>query len=97
MKMTNHWNRFIYRLWVLVYDAILASFFLPRRKRVKELLAVQPEEMLLLVGVGTGADIPLLPEGVDATGMDISLEMLAQAESRLPFQGCNVTLLPGDA
>jgi phosphatidylethanolamine/phosphatidyl-N-methylethanolamine N-methyltransferase len=97
MKMTNGWNRFIYRLWAPVYDALLASFFLPGRKRALELLALQPGERVLLVGVGTGADLPLLPEAVEATGVDISPEMLARANSRLPVPGCAVTLLLGDA
>ena len=72
MKMTNRWNRFIYRLWAPIYDSTVNLFFMPGRKRALDLLNLQPGECVLLVGVGTGADLPLLPAGVDATGIDLS-------------------------
>lgn len=97
MKMTNRWNRTIYRLWAPVYDATVGHFFLPGRKRALALLDLQPGERLLLVGVGTGADLPLLPEGVEAVGVDLSPEMLGRARALLPLPGRTVTLLQGDA
>lgn len=97
MKMTNRWNRSIYRLWAPVYDATLGRFFLPGRRRALELLDLRRGERLLLVGVGTGADLPLLPEGVEAVGVDLSPEMLGRARSRLPLPGREVRLLQGDA
>ena len=87
MKMTNRWNRFIYRLWAPVYDATVGRFFLPGRKRAIELLDLQPGERVLLVGVGTGADLLLLPQGVRAIGVDISPDMLARARRKLPLPG----------
>jgi phosphatidylethanolamine/phosphatidyl-N-methylethanolamine N-methyltransferase len=62
-----------------------------------ELLNPRSGERVLLVGVGTGADLPLLPQGVQATGVDISSEMLAKARQKLPLPGREVTLLEGDA
>ena len=97
MRMTNRWNRFIYRLWAPVYDATVGHFFLPGRKRALEILDLQPGERVLLVGVGTGEDLPLLPEGVKAVGVDISPDMLARARSKLPLAGRDVTLMEGDA
>ena len=97
MKMTNRWNRFIYRLWAPVYDATVGHFFAPGRKRAMELLNLQPGERVLLVGVGTGADLPLLPAGVTATGIDFSPDMLAKARQKLPLPDRDVTLLRGDA
>jgi phosphatidylethanolamine/phosphatidyl-N-methylethanolamine N-methyltransferase len=97
MKMTNRWNQFIYRLWAPVYDAAVGHFFLPGRTRAIALLNLQPGERVLLVGVGTGADLPLLPQGVQAVGVDISPEMLAQARRKPPLAGREVTLLQGDA
>jgi hypothetical protein len=67
MKMTNRWNRLIYRLWAPVYDSTLNHFFMPGRRRALELLDLQRGEKVLLVGVGTGTDLPFLPAGVDAT------------------------------
>jgi phosphatidylethanolamine/phosphatidyl-N-methylethanolamine N-methyltransferase len=97
MKMTNRWNQFIYRLWAPIYDAALGHFFLPGRTRALDLLNLQPGERVLLVGIGTGADLPLLPPGVSATGVDLSPQMLAKAQRRLPLPGREVTLLQGDA
>jgi phosphatidylethanolamine/phosphatidyl-N-methylethanolamine N-methyltransferase len=97
MKMTNHRNRFIYCLWAPIYDATVNHFFDPGRKRALEILALQPGERVLLVGVGTGADLPLLPAGVEAIGIDISLEMLSKASQKLPLPGRKVILLQGDA
>jgi phosphatidylethanolamine/phosphatidyl-N-methylethanolamine N-methyltransferase len=97
MKMTNRWNRFIYRLWAPNYDATIGHFFLPGRKQAMDLLNLQTGERVLLVGVGTGADLPLLPQGVQAVGVDISPEMLAKARQRFPLPGREVTLLEGDA
>ncbi len=81
--MTNRRNRWIYRLWAPVYDATVGHFFLPGRERAIELLGLQSGEFVLLVGAGTGADLPLLPEGVRAVGVDISPEMLHQASRKL--------------
>ena len=97
MKMTNRWNQFIYRLWAPIYDATVDHFFLPGRKRAIELLDLQPGERVLLVGIGTGADLPILPIGVQATGVDISSDMLKRARQKLPLPGREVTLLQGDA
>ena len=97
MKMTNRWNRFIYRLWAPVYDIAMGRLFYPGRKRAMEYLGLKPGERVLLVGVGTGADLELLPEGVKAVGIDLSPEMLMRSRARLPLPGRDVTLIKGDA
>lgn len=97
MHMTNRWIQFIYRLWAPCYDAAFEHFFHPGRARAIQLLALQSGERVLLVGVGTGADLPLLPEGIRAVGVDISPAMLDRARQKLPLSGREVTLLRGDA
>jgi phosphatidylethanolamine/phosphatidyl-N-methylethanolamine N-methyltransferase len=97
MKMTNRWNRVIYHLWAPVYDAFLEGLFHAGRKRAMECLALRPGERVLLVGVGTGADLSLLPPGVQAVGVDISPEMLRRARAKLPLAGRSVELIQGDA
>lgn len=97
MKMTNQWNIFIYRLWAPVYDTTINHFFMPGRKRALEVLALKPGEHVLIVGIGTGADLPWLPAGVEATGIDISSEMLARAREKLPGCSADVQLIQGDA
>ena len=97
MKMTNRWNQFIYRLWAPIYDSTVNRIFMPGCKRAMDLLNLQPGERVLLVGVGTGADLPLLPPGVDATGIDLSPDMLAQARLKLDRCAATVKLIRGDA
>ena len=98
MKLTNRWNRFVYRLWSPIYDGMFDRFFAaPGRRRAMEVLALRPGERVLLVGVGTGADLPLLPVGVRAVGLDLSPDMLARAQAKLPLAGRDVTLIQGDA
>ena len=97
MKLTNQWNRLIYRLWSPVYDALDRGFFAPERKKAVEALKLQPGERVLLVGVGTGADLPLLPAGVEAVGVDLSPNMLKHARAKLPMAGRAITLIQADA
>jgi phosphatidylethanolamine/phosphatidyl-N-methylethanolamine N-methyltransferase len=97
MKMTNRWNRIIYRLWAPVYDGTLNRFFLPGRRKTLELLGLQAGERVLIVGIGTGADLPLLPKGVQGIGVDLSREMLAKARLKLAQSPARVQLVQADA
>lgn len=97
MKMTNSWNRFIYRLWAPIYDAVLGRFFQPGRKRAIAAADLHPGNHVLFVGVGTGSDLPLLPQGISITGIDLSGEMLAEANKKLPLAGIEARLIQGDA
>ncbi|HET9913565.1 MAG TPA: methyltransferase domain-containing protein [Anaerolineales bacterium] len=97
MKMTNHWNQFIYRLWAPVYDVSVDRLFAPGRRRAMQLLDLKPGERVLIPGVGTGADLPLLPTDVEATGIDLSPAMLAKARLKLDHCPATVKLIEGDA
>jgi len=97
MKMSNRWNRLIYRLWAPVYDSTVEHFFRPGRQRAMELLALQPGENVFIVGVGTGADLPLLPGGVNVIGIDLSREMLRKARQKLPRCRADIQIIQGDA
>ena len=97
MKMTNRWNQIIYSLWAPVYDSTINRLFMPGRKRAMELLYLQAGESVLIIGVGTGADLPLLPAGVDATGIDLSPEMLDKARLKLNRCSASIKLIQGDA
>lgn len=97
MKMTNLHNLIAYRHWAPIYDATVNRIFSPGRRRALSLLNLQPGENVLIVGVGTGADFPYLPEDVDATGIDLSPDMLAKARLKLPTCRATVELIQGDA
>jgi phosphatidylethanolamine/phosphatidyl-N-methylethanolamine N-methyltransferase len=97
VPLNNRWNRFIYWLWSPAYDVLFSRLFLSGRCLGLELLALQPGERVLILGVGTGLDFPLLPEGVFALGVDLSPAMLRQARSWLPLPGREVSLVQADA
>lgn len=97
MKLTNKWNLFVYRLWAPIYDRIMDRYFVWGRKRSIEVADLKPGERVLLVGVGTGTDLTLLPEGVHAVGVDLSPHMLAIAATKIPIPGRDITLKICDA
>lgn len=97
MKMTDRRNRVVYALWAPFYDALLGRLYARGRARAMEVLAPTASERILLVGVGTGADLPLLPPGAHAVGLDLSAAMLARARARLPLPDRYIELRLGDA
>jgi ubiquinone/menaquinone biosynthesis C-methylase UbiE len=60
-------------------------------------LDLQVDERVLIVGIGTGADLPLLPMGVEAIGVDLSREMLAKARLKRERSPARVKLIQADA
>lgn len=91
------WNRHVYRAWAPVYDALLERFFRPGRRAAATLLALQPGERVLLAGVGTGLDLPYLPPGVDAVGIDVSEAMLERARRTATSLPARIELRHADA
>jgi phosphatidylethanolamine/phosphatidyl-N-methylethanolamine N-methyltransferase len=74
------WNRLRYTLWAPFYDWV--ALFRGQRRRSIELLDLRPGERVLLVGAGTGADLPFLPAGVLALATDLTPAMLERARPR---------------
>ncbi|MFC1708194.1 class I SAM-dependent methyltransferase [Planctomycetota bacterium] len=95
--MSNRWNRLIYWLWSPFYDLLSELLFRVGRRRAMEVLCPQVGERVGLIGVGTGADLLLLPEGVYGIGVDLSEAMLARARRKIPGPGRHVELIVGDA
>ena len=61
------------------------------RRRRKRLLS-QAQGNTLEVGVGTGRNLALYPDGVDLTGIDVSVNMLARAKRVAQGQGIEAKL-----
>lgn len=77
----TRWNRIRYTLWAPAYDRVAGLS--RQRRRSLELLALRPGERVLLIGAGTGADLPFLPAGVEALATDLTPAMLARARRKL--------------
>lgn len=87
-----------YTLWAPVYDALIDSRTTRRvRRRSIELLPDWQDRRVLLVGVGSGLDLPFLPQGADYTGIDITPAMLERARRRAQGCGCPIRLMGGNA
>lgn len=82
---TNSWNRIRYTLWAPIYDRIAA--FPTYRRRALELLRPAPAEDILILGAGTGADLPYIPSGVQLTAVDITPAMLERLRQRAAALG----------
>lgn len=98
MRRTNLGNLRTYALWSPFYDRLIGlPPFRVGRAKAHERLAIEAGERLLLVGVGTGIDLPLLPVGIEAVGVDLSSAMLARARKMLPIDGRQIELIEADA
>ncbi len=93
--MNDERNQTIYKLWAPIYDKVMGPFAGKARRHALELLNLRASESVLLVGVGTGLDLPYIQMGVNVTGIDISLAMLNKAHGKV--KGRDVSLLEMNA
>ena len=92
------WNRLRYTLWAPVYDAIAgAAGFDEARRRSIERLGLRAGDRVLMVGAGTGLDLPYLPPTVDIVAVDVTPAMLKRLASRAARTGRRVTARVLDA
>lgn len=73
------------KLWDLYapfYDLFTSAIPDRVRQAYVDALRLSPADRLLIVGIGTGQDIPLLPDSV-LIGIDLSSAMLARAARRM--------------
>jgi len=91
---TTAWNRLRYGAMAPLYDALVAPLqaagFRAARTRAFELLAAKPGSRLLIVGAGTGLDLPHVPEGVEVVATDLSPAMVARIRKRADALGRSV-------
>lgn len=80
MKFATRWNRIRYTAWAAAYDLVVG--FSKQRRRAIELLALEPGERVLIVGAGTGSDLPFLRPDVDVLATDLTSAMLKRARPK---------------
>jgi phosphatidylethanolamine/phosphatidyl-N-methylethanolamine N-methyltransferase len=76
---SNAWHRFRYTLWAPHYDKV--TKFPRERRHSIGLLELRPGERLVIIGCGTGADLPFLPPGIEVLAVDLTPAMLEQARA----------------
>ncbi len=80
-RFGERWLRRRYALWAPFYDPFVAPLRGARRRSIAG-LALEPGERVLVVGAGTGLDLPLLPARVRVLAVDLTPEMLRRARAR---------------
>ena len=95
--MNNSWNKLIYKGWAPIYDRFFnAGPFSKARDILFNEIPFRPGDRVLLVGVGTGADIDRLPyDLLDITAIDYSEDMLHRAKDK--FSDSSITFFKMDA
>ncbi len=89
--------RYSYTLFAPFYDALVAPFTVSARRRSLVQLGEESPAEVLLVGIGSGLDVPFLPPGPRYTGLDLTPAMLARARRQVVRLSLNICLDQGDA
>ena len=95
--MNNTWNKVIYKIWSPAYDIFFnKGYFLATRKKVFHEMTMDHPQKILVVGVGTGADLELInPNGLEIVAIDYSPDMLNKARKK--FKNSSIQFLEMDA
>jgi ubiquinone/menaquinone biosynthesis C-methylase UbiE len=81
----NFGQRFRWSIWAPFYDRLIS--FAPQRRRAFDLAAIQPGEDVLIVGCGTGLDLPFIPRDARLTATDLTFAMVRRAAKRAKTLG----------
>lgn len=84
-------------MWAPFYDFVATLPFRKERRRALKLLGLRQDEAVVLIGVGTGLDLPLLGDAKAKVGVDLSLPMLRNACSRTTSPASPFRAIVGDA
>ena len=76
----NTWNRLRYTAWAPFYDVVV-GFHRQRRKSIAA-LGLPARARVVIVGAGTGLDLPWLPPDARVLATDLTPAMLARARKR---------------
>lgn len=90
------WLRRAYTLWAPFYDAAVASALRESRRKSLGTLGDVSGQRILLVGVGTGLDVPWLKPGASYVGLDLTAAMIGRAKAKARDYGAPIRLVRGD-
>lgn len=82
MFNTTAWNRLRYSLYAPVYDLVADRAFRRPRRDALDQVVWTPGMRVLLVGAGTGLDLPWLPKDIELHATDISPAMVQRIKRR---------------
>jgi len=82
MFNTTAWNRLRYTAYAPFYDAVAARAFRRPRRIALGQVDWEPGMRVLLVGAGTGLDLPFLPYDIELHATDIAPAMVKRTAKR---------------
>lgn len=82
MLNTTYWNRLRYTAYAPMYDAITERAFRRPRRIALGQVDWQPSMRVLLVGAGTGLDIPFIPSEIELHITDLCPAMIKRSQQR---------------
>lgn len=97
MFNTTAWNRRRYSLYAPIYDAVAERTFRRARRAALSQVLWQPGMRVLIVGAGTGLDLPFLPRDVELHASDLSPAMVRRLARRAEALGMDVQTAEMDA
>jgi len=95
--MSDQPNLSIYHWFAPFYDVLCGRGSATARRRAIKLLNVQSGERIIVPGVGTGLDLPLLPPSAIVTATDITSAMLEKARAKVDGRDVNLMLMDAQA
>nr|WP_290698738.1 class I SAM-dependent methyltransferase [Halomonas sp. UBA3074] len=82
MFNTTAWNRLRYSAYAPFYDAVAARVFRKPRRIALGQVDWEPGMRVLLVGAGTGLDLPFLPQDIEVHATDLAPAMVKRTAKR---------------
>ncbi|GAA4428939.1 class I SAM-dependent methyltransferase [Pontibacter saemangeumensis] len=79
---TTSWNRLRYTFYLPLYDFVADRIFRRYRQRSVVLLGAAPSDAILLLGAGSGLDLPYLQGYTNLTAIDITPGMITKLKKR---------------
>ncbi len=86
-----------YGIWAPIYDQAVRGFSEPLRQRSLRQIPQNASCQILIDGIGTGLDIPFLPNHCTAIGIDLTHAMLRRAQNQpnpIPLVQADAEVLP---
>ena len=96
-QIANRPNLSIYYWFAPFYDFLFGRVSATARRRAIELLNVTTGERVIIPGVGTGLDLPLLPANAIITATDLTSAMLEKARGKVNGRNVNLILMDAQA
>lgn len=97
MFNTTGWNRWRYSLYAPVYDLVADRAFRRARRQALDCVEWQAGQRVLIVGAGTGLDLPWLPRSIELHGTDLVPAMVRRFQTRSDRLGFDASARVMDA